>query len=71
MAAVRFEFITDDAVTLWENGKAIATGHGLGHDGALLDLWRTLLGSRRDDLAEAVAERYRSLTGHAPRWPRS
>ena len=71
MASVRFEFITDNAVTIWESGKPIATGHGTGRDGALLDVWTTLLGIHREDLAEIVAERYRTMTGHAPQWPRS
>jgi hypothetical protein len=46
----------------------VASGHGSGDAGALMDLWRTLVDGRESaDAIAFVAEAYRALTGHEPR----
>jgi hypothetical protein len=64
------EFVNENAVTVWENGQPITTGHGQGRPGALLDAWTTLLGMKRQELADWVGRKYRVLTGRDPEWPK-
>ena len=54
------QFSGRDIVQVLEDGNPVASGHGQGRDGALLDAWIALLDLGRRDVAKWVSDIYRS-----------
>jgi hypothetical protein len=64
----RWEFVSEQAVTIWEAERPLTTGHGKDRAAALLAAWTTFRG-RDQEAAAYVAEKYERLTGSVPVWP--
>lgn len=63
------EWLSDNAVTFWRDGKPVTTGHGdgTGRASALHDLFTTLRDRGETEAATWVEERQKRLTEDAKR----